>query len=495
MSPKTPHTVGESHASPDSPNNRQNPDGNTRSSKFRNFRLSRSNYAGTLVFNLATFILPALYGTLSKLWVANIDSSMVVTTYSYTYIGVIAEVLNEGLPGAAWNIIADRSNRSLTARHGLSNTLIAVQTILGLIMSIAFVAAARNFADAFVPEESRSVSLDYVRIAAFSALSSAIETAVAAATRALDKPDVPLVISSIKFSVNIILDMIVISKFHIPQVTPTLNTQAATQLACNLTASLAGLAYFLLTTQKERRKQAEISPTTETSKPTLAHLKVLLRPGFFTFTESAIRNAFYLWLVSGIVAMGLDYATAWGVFNTIRWGLVMVPVAALEATSLAFVGHNWGAWRNSVGTDVRRPYATIKNLRTNHHTPTSPGITRPAIISALLALLIEIILCVCLSVYGAEPFALYLSASPRVAQINAKMWRTIDWCYIFYAVSTQLAAILLATRPRWYLYQSLSFSSEAGGFDDGLILDVEVQMAEGEIEVPFIIREREAAAL
>lgn len=40
-----------------------------------------------------------------------------------------------------------------------------------------------------------------------------------------------------------------------------------------------------------------------------------------------------------------------------------------------------------------------------------------------------------------------------------------------------------------------SFSSEAGGFDDGLILDVEVQMAEGEIEVPFIIREREAAAL
>jgi hypothetical protein len=35
------------------------------------------------------------------------------------------------------------------------------------------------------------------------------------------------------------------------------------------------------------------------------------------------------------------------------------------------------------------------------------------------------------------------------------MWRTIDWCYIFYAVSTQLATILLATRPRWYLYQSL----------------------------------------
>lgn len=36
------------------------------------------------------------------------------------------------------------------------------------------------------------------------------------------------------------------------------------------------------------------------------------------------------------------------------------------------------------------------------------------------------------------------------------MWQTIDWCYIFYALSTQLATILLATRPRWYLYQSLA---------------------------------------
>jgi hypothetical protein len=36
------------------------------------------------------------------------------------------------------------------------------------------------------------------------------------------------------------------------------------------------------------------------------------------------------------------------------------------------------------------------------------------------------------------------------------MWRTIDWCYIFYAVNTQLATILLATRPKWYLVNSLS---------------------------------------
>jgi hypothetical protein len=85
----------------------------------------------------------------------------------------------------------------------------------------------------------------------------------------------------------------------------------------------------------------------------------------------------------------------------------------------------------------------------------STAITSPALLSALLALLIEVLLCIALSLSGAPNFALYLSASPRVARITAKMWRTIDWCYLFYAVSTQLATILLATRPRWYLYQSL----------------------------------------
>jgi hypothetical protein len=59
------------------------------------------SYTGTLAFNICAFIPPALYGTLSKLWVANINSFMVVTTDVYTYIGVVAEVLNEGLPRAS----------------------------------------------------------------------------------------------------------------------------------------------------------------------------------------------------------------------------------------------------------------------------------------------------------------------------------------------------------------------------------------------------------
>jgi hypothetical protein len=53
-------------------------------------------------------MLPALYGTLSKLWVANIESSQVVTTDVYIYIGVIVNVLNDGLPRTAWNVIGDK---------------------------------------------------------------------------------------------------------------------------------------------------------------------------------------------------------------------------------------------------------------------------------------------------------------------------------------------------------------------------------------------------
>ena len=42
-------------------------------------RLSRDYYYVALLFNLAAFILPPLYDLLSKLWLARIDSSEVIT--------------------------------------------------------------------------------------------------------------------------------------------------------------------------------------------------------------------------------------------------------------------------------------------------------------------------------------------------------------------------------------------------------------------------------
>ncbi|KEY72925.1 hypothetical protein S7711_06753 [Stachybotrys chartarum IBT 7711] len=410
----------------------------------RHFR--RGTYQGALLFNLAAFTLPALYSTLSRIWVARIDASLVVTTDTYTYIGVVAEVLNEGLPRVAWLVIGDRASRSLPRRLALTHTLILVQALLGLVMSVGFAAGARTFARGFVPEEVRALSVTYIRISAFSALSSALETAVAAATRALDKPDVPLVISSAKFAINILLDMLIISDFHVGSHAPTVNMQAGIQLTCNMAAAVIGLAYFLWTTSVPyvRARGGARAPST---RPTLRSLAVLLRPGLLTLAESAVRNTLYLWLVSNIVAMGATYATAWGVFNTIRWGLVMVPVLSLEATSLTMIGHNWGSWRRDIGTSTtgpgRVPLGSI--LR----------ITNPALKSACLALLVEVPLAIFLSIWGARPFALYLSRSADVAAVTARMWRSLDWCYVFYAVSTQLATVLLATRPKWYLYQSL----------------------------------------
>jgi Na+-driven multidrug efflux pump len=319
-------------------------------------------YSGSLAFNFLAFLLPALYSTLSKLWVANIDSSHVVTTDVYTYISVVAQVLNDGLPRTAWLIIGDNVTRTLSSRIVLSYTLVVFQALMGLIMTIIFVAAAKSFAATFVPADVRQSSLNYVRISAPVALSSAIQVAVSSSTRALDQPDVPLLISSTGFIVNIILDLLFISKFHVGAFKPTILTQAGIRLACDMVSALAGLIYFIYIAKKLQRKiEGSEEQVRLQIKPKV--LAILARPAVYTFAESVIRNSIYLWIVSEIIALGQDYATAWGVFNTIRWGLIMVPVQALEASTLTFVGHYWARWRAQVGVNRRKPTATWKDIK------------------------------------------------------------------------------------------------------------------------------------
>lgn len=331
-----------------------------------------NRYQGSLIFNLAAFALPALYSTISKLWIANIDPSQVVTSDTYTYISVIAQVLNDGLPRSAWLIIGDRTTRTVSSRLGLSYTLVLVQTVLGAIMTVVFIAASHQLAAAFVPSEVRDASIRYVQISSVVALSSAMQVAVTDCTRALDSPDVPLLINSTSFIINIVLDLLIISKFHVGSWNPTINDQALIRLACDMSSALAGLAYFIYLTQKlsKRSDAAEGS-----AKPSINAFKVLARPSVYTFTESAIRNALYLWLVSRIISLGENYGTAWGVFNTIRWGLVMVPVQALEASTLTFVGHNWGQWRARVGINLRRPKASKTDILGKAHQATSHPFT------------------------------------------------------------------------------------------------------------------------
>ncbi|KAF7903011.1 hypothetical protein EAF00_002913 [Botryotinia globosa] len=427
----------------------------------------RETYPGSLLFNTGAFILPALYSTLSKLWVANIDSTQVATTDVYTYIGVIVEVLNEGLPRAVWVIIADESNRSLRSRLTLTYTLICFQILFGTLLMMIFLASAEHLAAAFVPEIVRKASLTYVRISSVQALSSAMSTAVANSTRALDHPDVPLLISSVQFAVNIMLDLLIISRFHVGSFTPTVNTQALIRMTCDLASAGCGLLYFIYLALRMQRSTSSppITPASLPASPSgslspcdsrnatepkprisILALKTLFKPGKWTFLESALRNAIYLWLIHGIVSMGLDYATAWGVFNNIRWGIVMVPVNALQASTSTFVGHAWGAWRKSVGIETRKPRAERADVI---------KIVHYALVSSVIALLIEGLFCIFLSLWGIRKFSFYLSESAAVAKITEHMWRTIDWCYIFYAVTTQLAAILLATVPKLYFVQSL----------------------------------------
>ncbi|KAG8911619.1 hypothetical protein FRC01_005616 [Tulasnella sp. 417] len=286
---------------------------------------SRDTYSGALLFNVATFILPAIYSTLSKLWIAQLDSTAVATTDTYTYISTFAEVLNEGLPRAAYLVIGDKTR--LTAdRINLCFTLIAFQMVLGLIMSLGFLGGAERFADNFVPADVRENSITYIRISAFAALTSATTYSASFATRSIDRPDVPLIINTTTTALNLIFDFMFLSTFRIhTKHQPTLNTQAGIRLACDAAGALAGLIYFL----------------------------------------SAARRILH---------------------------------------------------------------------STNE---------------------VEVPLCLVFSFALVKPFSKYLSNSDVVADITTRMWKTIDWCYIFYAVNTQLASILLATTPAWYFGNSL----------------------------------------
>jgi hypothetical protein len=153
-------------------------------------------------------------------------------------------------------------------------------------------------------------------------------------------------------------------------------------------------------------------------------------------------NALYLWLVAGVVSTSADYATAWGVFSTIRWGLIMVPVQAAEATTLTFVGHAWGKLKQK--TDLQRwswsslystinPFPLVKIVAGGL---TRAVVTRPALLSVALVLTIEIPLLIFMSLYGCESIAFWLSNSRPVAKLVEKMWRTIDWYVLLASVSS-----------------------------------------------------------
>lgn len=130
----------------------------------------------------------------------------------------------------------------------------------------------------------------------------------------------------------------------------------------------------------------------------------------------------------GIFSTGLIYATACGVFNTIRWGIVMVLVQALEALTLTG-GLCLGAVesrsriRSEMVQDLREgplQYDTINLVFPMLTTPSHHEIylvvmrCRSCRRSSLLHLSFSL---------GIGGFALYLLGSEPVAATTQYMWR------------------------------------------------------------------------
>jgi hypothetical protein len=65
------------------------------------------------------------------------------------------------------------------------------------------------------------------------------------------------------------------------------------------------------------------------------------------------------------------------------------------------------------------------------------AIVLPALLSVVIALFVEVPICIFLALFGCRPFAFYLSGSKPVADITARMWSTIDW----YVQSPRMASL------------------------------------------------------
>lgn len=98
-----------------------------------------------LLPNAGVFSLPALHGPLVKICITDIDPSLAVITDVNTYIGTVAEVLNEGLPRAVCVTIANKRHVH-ESRLGLAHAPINFQSILGLIMTTVLTSVANVFA-------------------------------------------------------------------------------------------------------------------------------------------------------------------------------------------------------------------------------------------------------------------------------------------------------------------------------------------------------------
>ena len=166
--------------------------------------------------------------------------------------------------------------------------------------------------------------------------------------------DVPLLISSTGVTLNILLDLLIISKFHLGSWTrtPTVNDQALIRLACDMTLAIFGPAYFLTSPKRciDVTKPPRVRSNLASKRSTFWHAHQLPRlqnqPSGMLFIYGSLAKS-SLWVKTK--------RRHGPFFKSIRWGLIMVPVQAPEASTLAFMGHRWGRWRALIGSNSQRP--------------------------------------------------------------------------------------------------------------------------------------------
>jgi hypothetical protein len=105
----------------------------------------------------------------------------------------------------------------------------------------------------------------------------------------------------------------------------------------------------------------------------------------------------------------------------------MVPVQALEVSTLTLSGTGG---RNGepmlASTLVNLPQRAVKSIFSlvkDQSWLIVEAMIRPAIVSSIIALAVEIPICIFLSLWGMKEFAFYISNSEGVAVITRTMWR------------------------------------------------------------------------
>lgn len=317
------------------------------------------------------FALPALYSTLSIMWVANIDCSSVQLTQTYTYLQTINEAITEA-GRSCYNVIGDFTNRSRIQKFSLMNTLVSILVIMSFIIVIVISGARVSFVDNFTNGSAHSTAVVYVVIAAWAMFMNTISTLISGCLRSMGYFNLTMYASIIKKSLNIFLDFALISKVRVGWITPTVVTTGWIRFGCEAVAMVFILLVTLLEQWRELKKRDGGSSSTSSEvargavewkllTPSYRNIHVLSSAPVYCFLKSAYRNMIYLILQHNIIQVRPKYVTAFGNFSTIRWGIIMVINQTFEAVFEVFIASVWGDMRKNVIFEDAKGHSRSKN--------------------------------------------------------------------------------------------------------------------------------------